>query len=64
MSERKWVDFISYCSDFPAGKQLIVYRLHRHEVDDELTMLAKRRKEFLALVDTIQNNIEESVWQA
>tara|TARA_R110000796_G_scaffold9078_4_gene31232 strand:+ start:6259 stop:6891 length:633 start_codon:yes stop_codon:yes gene_type:complete len=63
-TSREWVDFISYCADFPTGKQLIVYRLHRHEVDDELTMLDKRRKEFLALVDTIQNNIEESVWQA
>lgn len=54
---RKWFDFCSYCSDFPIEKQLIVYRLHRDEVDDELRMLNERRQEFLELVSNIENKI-------
>jgi hypothetical protein len=47
---RDWVDFISYCSDFPEGKQLIVHRLHRKDCADELVRLGARRNEFLSLV--------------
>lgn len=48
---RDWVDFASYCSDFPAGKQLIVYRLSRDDYKDELLRLNARREEFFALVN-------------
>lgn len=47
---RAWVDFISYCSEFPEHSQLLVYRLHREEVADELERLAARRTEFLEYV--------------
>ena len=47
---RNWVDFASYCSDFPIGKQLIVYRLYREECNEELERLNARRAEFLSLV--------------
>jgi hypothetical protein len=46
------VDFVSYCSDFPADKQLLVYRLTRDEVQEELRRLSERRSEFLALVNS------------
>jgi hypothetical protein len=49
---RNWVDFVSYCSDFPADKQLLVYRLTRDEVQEELRRLSERRSEFLALVNS------------
>lgn len=55
---RDWVDFISYCSDFPTNKQLIVYRLERDALDDELNMLNERRQQFLELVADIQNKIK------
>jgi len=58
---RKWVDFISYCSDFPIGAQLCVYRLHREECEDELGMLHERREQFLVLVDKTMNNIAERI---
>lgn len=52
---RDWVDFISYCADFPEDKQLIVHRLHREQCAEELKRLANRRAEFLALVqDTLK----------
>ncbi len=52
---RDWVDFISYCADFPEDKQLIVHRLHREQCETDLKRLAERRAEFLALVqDTLK----------
>lgn len=49
---RQWVDFISYCSDFPVGEQLISSRLRREDCDDDIGRLRERRKEFLRLVKT------------
>jgi len=54
-----WVDFVSYCSDFPPATQLCVYRLHRDECADELAMLQERRADFLGLVKTTMNSISE-----
>lgn len=52
---RDWVDFVSYCADFPEDKQLIVHRLDRDGCKDELKRLAERRADFLALVqDTLK----------
>lgn len=47
---RQWVEFISYCADFPPSKQLFVSRLYRGECEDELAQLAERRAQFLLLV--------------
>jgi hypothetical protein len=47
---REWVDFVSYCADFPEEKQLIVHRLHRDDYSDEIERLRARRNEFLELV--------------
>lgn len=56
---RDWVDFASYCSDFPEGRQLIVHRLRRDDCTDELERLRARRMEFLALVETITSDLLE-----
>src|SRR5690606_4367027 len=47
---REWVDFASFCSDYPEHKQLVVFRTYRGEVQEELTQLAERRQQFLELV--------------
>lgn len=49
-TDRQWVDFISYCADFPADKQLLVYRLTRQECEDEIQRLRARREQFIRLV--------------
>jgi len=54
---REWVDFVSYCSDFPAEKQLITHRLYREQCKDELERLAERRAKFLELVNETLMNI-------
>jgi hypothetical protein len=53
---RQWVDFVSYCADYPEWDQLAVYRVNRGDVAEELAQLAERRAEFLALV---QKNVSE-----
>jgi hypothetical protein len=55
---RQWVDFVSYCSDFPEESRLCVYRLHREECEDELRMLNERRADFLLLVVKTMNQIQ------
>lgn len=54
---RDWVDFCSYCSDFPAGKQLVVYRSTRDDFKSELARLRARRDEFQELVRETMNGI-------
>lgn len=49
---RDWCDFISYCSDFPKDKQLLVYRLHRKDYLDEIQRLRARRAQLLDLVQS------------
>ena len=60
-SGRQWVDFISYCAEFPPETRLCVYRLHRSQCEDELSVLQKRRAEFLELVDATAKNIQQRV---
>jgi hypothetical protein len=55
---RAWVDFVSYCSDFPEESRLCVYRLHRQECEEELRMLNERRADFLQLVIKTMNQIQ------
>lgn len=47
-----WVDFVSYCSEFPEASQLIIYRQTRDDFKDELKRLEDRRGKFLELVQT------------
>ena len=54
---RDWVDFVSFCTDFPLNKQLIVYRTYKEEVSEELKMLEDRRNLFLKLVTSIEEKI-------
>jgi len=54
---REWVDFISYCADFPRDSQLFVSRLHRGECATELSQLGERRAEFLMMVAEIEREI-------
>lgn len=49
---RDWVDFVSFCSEFPEASQLIVYRSTRDDFKDELKRLEDRRAKFLELVQT------------
>lgn len=47
---REWVDFGSYCADYPEHNRMVICRVHRADVEQELQQLAERREQFLALV--------------
>jgi hypothetical protein len=49
-SGREWIDFVSYCSDFPEGTRLYVYRITRGSVQEELQQIETRLAEFFQLV--------------
>lgn len=54
---RDWVDFVSFCPEFPGDKRLIVYRVFREEMAQEMEMLRQRREEFNVMVCEIYNKI-------
>lgn len=56
---RDWVDFISYCSEFPRNKQIIVYRAWRYEYVEHINRLRLRRNDFLKLIDAIESELSE-----
>lgn len=58
-TRRDWVDFASYCSDYPEHKQLVVFRTYRAEVETELAQLAERRAQFLELVQQEVHQLQQ-----
>lgn len=58
---RQWVDFVSYCADYPEWNQIVVYRINRTDayVADDLARLATRRAAFLDLIQTKHNEIQQ-----
>lgn len=56
---RDWVDYASYCADFPEWNQLVVYRTYREQVENELAMLRERRDQFIELIKSKVNEINE-----
>ena len=60
---RNWLDFVSYCADFPEGKRLYVYRLHADKLADEFEKIQKRVSEFALLVATTKKMIETTDYQ-
>ena len=57
---RDWIDFVSYCSEFPEDKQLYTYRLNAADLSEEFKMLSIRIDEFQSLVAETKNLILNS----
>ncbi len=47
---REWIDFISYCSDFPEGRMLYVHRSYKADFAEEFKMIDARLAEFRDLI--------------
>lgn len=58
-TEREWVDFVSYCSDYPEHNQLVVFRTYRSEVLGELAQLTERRAQFIELVQAEVEHLKQ-----
>lgn len=54
---REWLDFISYCAEFPEGKQLFTHRIYPANLEDEFKMINIRIVEFKKLVDDVRDKI-------
>jgi len=46
----EWIDWISYCDEYPAGKKLFVFRTWRNDCADEFKRLDDRLSEFEKLI--------------
>lgn len=57
---RQWLDFVSYCADFPADKRLYVYRIKAADLADEFKQIDSRVSDFRKLVDTTRDKIEQA----
>lgn len=54
---REWIDYVSFCQEFPDNRKLIVYRMKKDEQQEEFKMMDARLAEFKKLVDEIKRDI-------
>ncbi len=50
-SEREWIDYVQYCSEFPTGKNLFIQRLTPVDFTEEFKMIDIRMKQFKSMVE-------------
>lgn len=48
---REWIDFVSYCADFPEATRLYVHRVNREDCSEQFAMIEEREKQFFELVE-------------
>jgi hypothetical protein len=60
VTERDWIDFVSYCETFPEGRRLFVHRGRVSEFQEEFKMIDSRVGEFSKLVAETKAKILES----
>lgn len=56
-TDREYLDFISFCVDFPVDKQLFIHRINKAELVKEFAMIEDRVSQFKFLVDETRDNI-------
>lgn len=56
----EWLDFISYCADFPKDKQLYIYRIYAADLDEEFSQIRARTEQFKELIETTKDKILNS----
>ncbi len=57
---RDWLDFVSYCDDYPVDKRLFIHRIFKEDLSKEFVMIEERVEQFEALVNESKLNILES----
>ena len=58
---REWIDYVSYCSEYPPPANLFIKRLHKKDFTEEFTAINNRLKEFRVLVDSEKAFIKRTV---
>ena len=54
---RDWLDYVSYCADFPEDKQIFIHRINRAACLEEFSMIEKRVSEFMELIEETKSII-------
>lgn len=62
-TKRQWIDFVSFCADFPPEKKLFTFRVWRSECEKEFEQLKERTSQFFELVDQIKQEIYNCNYQ-
>lgn len=57
---RDWIDFVSYCAEFPEDKQLFTNRLYKQDLAEEFEMLNTRIEQFQTIVAETKETILSS----
>jgi hypothetical protein len=56
---REWIDFISYCGQFPEGKKLFIHRSTVDDFKDEFKMIDERLDQFRTLIEETKQIINQ-----
>jgi hypothetical protein len=56
-TEREWIDYVSFCADYPVGKRLFVHRVFAKDCGEVFAGMNKRLEEFEKLVAETTKNI-------
>ena len=56
-TERDWIDFVSFCLDFPLNKRLYTHRILATDCTNEFEQIDSRLKEFELLINQITTDI-------
>jgi len=56
-SGRDWIEYVSYCQQFPENKKLFVHRLHKNDLVEEFKQIKSRLSEFESLAFAITRDI-------
>ena len=54
---RDWIDFVSYCADFPEETKLYVHRVNRDECSEQFDKIEERSEQFFRLVEEIKRSV-------
>lgn len=60
-ANRLWIDFISYCADFPGPSKLYTYRLWAANFAEECKQMNTRLAEFDSLVNDIKDQVNKVI---
>jgi hypothetical protein len=57
-TEREWIDYVSFCADYPAGKRLFVHRVFAKDCAEVFAQMDRRLEEFEELIAETTKNIK------
>lgn len=59
-TKKPWLDFVSYCQDFPEEQQIFIIRVHYDDFLEEFKMIDERVVQFFKLVSDTKETILNS----